>query len=189
MFHGLREQVDAVLVGTVTLRVERYGRLIKDPERRRRRVERGLTPEPLACVVTRAGDVPVDIPLFQDPESRILVFGPAGMELDCPARVEVEVLDPGEMTLTTAMRRLRSHHGIGSLLCEGGPTLFGALLTEWLVDELFLTVAPKLAGGGRSPTISTGPVLPSPAPLRLRWALERAGSLFLRYSVGYPEAD
>ena len=37
MFHGLREHVDAILVGTGTLRAERYGRIVRDPERRRRR--------------------------------------------------------------------------------------------------------------------------------------------------------
>ena len=52
-----------------------------------------------------------------------------------------------------------------SLLCEGGPTLFGSLLGEGLVDELFLTLAPKLTGGGRGPTISSGTELSEP------WAL------------------
>src|SRR6476619_3195370 len=48
MFHGLRERVDAVIAGTATLRTERYGRIARDPERRGRRTERGLPPEPLA---------------------------------------------------------------------------------------------------------------------------------------------
>ena len=64
MFHGLREQVDAVLVGTGTLRTERYGRILGKPERRQRRLERDLPPEPIACVVTRTGNVPTDIALF-----------------------------------------------------------------------------------------------------------------------------
>ena len=64
MFHTLREQVDAVLAGTNTLRAERYGRIMVDPEGRARRVARGLAPEPLACVVTRSGDVPTEIPLL-----------------------------------------------------------------------------------------------------------------------------
>ena len=69
-----------------------------------------------------------------------------------------------------------------SLLCEGGPTLMGALLHERLVDELFLTLAPQLAGGGTGPTMSSGPALADPAALELVWALERAGSLYLRYA-------
>jgi len=81
------------------------------------------------------------------------------------------------------MRRLRSDFEVRALLCEGGPTLFGGLLQERLVDELFLTVAPKLSGGGASPTISNGPELPELATLDLIWALEHADSLFLRYAV------
>ena len=92
-------------------------------------------------------------------------------------------LDPGEMTLTTAMGRLRHDYGVRSLLCEGGPTLFGSLLGEGLVDELFLTLAPKLAGGGRGPTISSGTELSEPQTLTLLWLLGRNESLYLRYSL------
>jgi riboflavin biosynthesis pyrimidine reductase len=185
MFHGLREQVDAVLAGTNTLRTERYGRILGKPERRQRRVARGLSPEPLAVVVTRSGHVPTDIPLFAEPEARIVVFAPVELDLlGCAAAVEVVALPAGEMTLTTALRRLRSDYDVRWLLCEGGPTLFGALLHEALVDELFLTVAPKLAGGGSGPTISRAPgELAEPRGLALRWLLERKGSLFLRYAL------
>jgi riboflavin biosynthesis pyrimidine reductase len=144
VFHSLRKQADAVLVGTVTLRTERYGPLVKDANVRHERALAGRRADPLAVVVTRSGDVPVEIPLFEDPEAAIVV------------RV---------------------------LLCEGGPTVFGALLREGMVDELFLTVAPKLTGGGHGPTISSGPELPEPAALRLEWVLERNGSLYLRYRL------
>jgi riboflavin-specific deaminase-like protein len=184
MFHGLRERVDAVLAGTGTLRIERYGRLVHDRERRRWRTESGFSPEPLACVITRSGDVPMDIPLFAEPEARIVIF--TAEELDTSrsaAEVHVRQVDPGQLTLTTMLRRLRAEYDVRALLCEGGPTLFGALLQEGLVDELFLTVGPKLSGGGRAPTISMGPELPELHPLSLIWALERGGSLYLRYGL------
>ncbi len=183
MFHGLREQVDAIVAGTGTLRVERYGRVLGKAERRQRRAQRGQSPEPLAVIITRSGEIPADIPLFDEPEARILVFSPAEVDLAARAQVEVVDLDPGEMTLTTVMRQLRADHGVRSLLCEGGPTLFGALVHEGLVDELFLTVAPKLAGGGHGPPISVGPELADPADSRLIWLLERHGSLYHRYSL------
>ncbi len=184
IFHGLREQVDAILAGTGTLRVERYGRLLGRPERRRRRVERGLRPEPLACVVTRSGEVPTDIPLFGEPEARIVVFSPVEIDTsECDAEVAVVRVDPGELTLTTVLRRLRRDHDVRMLLCEGGPTLFGALLGEGLVDELFLTLAPKLAGGGAGPTIASAPELAELEELELKWLLERDGSLYLRYGL------
>ena len=81
------------------------------------------------------------------------------------------------------MRRLRSDFGVRTLLCEGGPTLFGALLRERLVDELFLTVAPAVVGGGDAPTISSGPELPELQRLSVQWLLEREGALFLRYTT------
>jgi riboflavin-specific deaminase-like protein len=182
LFHGLRERADGVFAGTGTLRTERYGRIVRDPERRRRRLAAGLTPEPLACVISRSGDVPTDIPLFGEPEARIVVFAPSDIDLaQCAAQVDVVKLDPGELTMTTALRRLRSDYGVRLLLCEGGPTVFGALLHEDLVDELFLTVSPKLAGGTAGPMILSGPALPELLAVSLLWALERDDSLYLRY--------
>jgi riboflavin-specific deaminase-like protein len=184
LFLGLREQVDAVLAGTGTLRAERYGRMLGKEERRRRRVQLGRSPEPLACIISRTGDVPVDIPLFAEPEARVVIFAPAEIDTSvCAAQVEVVALDPGEFTLTTALGRLHSDYAIRSLLCEGGPTLFGALLHEGVVDELFLTLAPKLAGGGAAPTITAGPELVESRKLEISWLLERNGSLYLRYWV------
>jgi riboflavin-specific deaminase-like protein len=183
MFHGLREHVDAILVGTGTLRAERYGRLIRDPERRHRRAASGLSPEPLGVVFARTA-VPTDIPLFAEVAARVVVF--TGTPLDASslaAQVEVVLLDAGELTLTTMMRRLRSNYDVRSVLCEGGPTLFGALLQENLVDELFLSLAPKLTGGGRAPSITTGPALEELRPLSLIWVAASHGSLYLRYAI------
>lgn len=176
LFHALRERVDAVMVGTGTLRTERYGALIRDEEACRRRIERGLEPQPLACLVTRSGALPLDIPLFAQP--RVLAFAPEPVD-----SLETVTLDATELTLTAVMRRLSADYGVRSLLCEGGPTLFGSLIHEGLVDELFLTVAPKLAGGGTEPTISSGAELAEPAALRIRSILERSGSLFFRFVV------
>lgn len=184
LFHGLRERVDAILVGTGTLRVERYGRLVRDPERRHRRTASGLAPEPLACIITRSGEVPTDIPLFADRGSRVVVFTPGPIDTAAlDAQVDVVRVDPGELTLTTMLRRLRSDFDVRTLLCEGGPTLFGALLQEDLVDELFLSVAPKLVGGGGAPTIASGPPLTDLRELSLIWALEQGSALYLRYAL------
>ncbi len=184
MFHGLREHVDAVFAGTGTMRTERYGRLVPDPERRKRRAANGLRPEPLACLISRRGDIPTEIPLFAEPESRIVIFTPRKPDLaKAAAEVHIVRLDRGELTLTTMLRRLRADFDVRTLLCEGGPTVFGALLHEGLVDELFLTLAPKLAGGGSDPAITSGPVLDELASLALVWTLEREGSLFLRYQL------
>jgi riboflavin biosynthesis pyrimidine reductase len=187
IFHGLREQVDAVLAGTETMRTERYGRIVPDAARRGRRVAAGLTAEPLACVVTRSGDVPTAIPLFDEPEARIVIFSAHAIApIRCAAQIEVVRLEPELPALTSALGLLRREHGVSSLLCEGGPTVFGALLREGLVDELFLTLAPKLTGGGHGPPISSGDELPGLAPMKLRWLLERNDSLYLRYELSPP---
>ena len=65
------------------------------------------------------------------------------------------------------------------MLCEGGPRLHAQLEAAGLVDDLFLTIAPKLAGG-EAPRIIEGE-LPGVAPLELSWLLEEDGELFARY--------
>lgn len=184
VFRRLRTQVDALLIGTHTLRIERYGRAVRRPELRAAREAIGLTPEPLFALVSRSGELPLDAPLFEEPGARVVAFVPSGtLQPGCAAHLTLVTLDPAELTLTRALRALRADHGVRSVLCEGGPTLMGALLHERLVDEVFLTLAPQLAGGGAAPTMSEGPPLGGPAELTLAWALERAGSLYLRYAV------
>jgi len=180
-FHVLREQVDAVLVGTGTLRTERYGAFVRDPERRARREAAGLAPDPLGCIVTRSMMLPDDIPLFEDPASTIAIYTSADTEApDVAARLEVTRLPAERLTMTAALEHLRADHGARSVLCEGGPTVLGALLAESLVDELFLTLAPRLVGG-HGPGVVEGPALPAPAEMERVWTLESEGLLFLRY--------
>ena len=76
---------------------------------------------------------------------------------------------------------LRAEHGVRALLCEGGPRLHGELIEGGLVDELFVTHAPKL-GGGVGPGLIAG--LPEhERDLELAWLLaeESTGELFGRY--------
>jgi riboflavin biosynthesis pyrimidine reductase len=182
VFRALRREVDAVLVGTGTLRAERYGRILKLPESRERRRRRGLAPEPLAITLTRSGDVPLDIPLFAEPEAEVVLFSSTEIDLSgVSAQVEVVVLHPPD--LPAALRHLRAHHGVRALLCEGGPAMLAALVRERVLDELFLTVVPKLTGGGTGPPLTTGPELTELREMELAGVLERAGSLFLRYRL------
>jgi riboflavin biosynthesis pyrimidine reductase len=182
LFHLLRTQVDAVLAGTGTLAVERYGLLIRDQRLADIRVAEGREPQPLAVVVSRSGRIPFEIPLFGDARARVAVYAPP--ETIVP-QAEAEVirhdLPASGDELGGVLRSLRADHGVRALLCEGGPALFNAMLAEDLVDELFLTLAPALVGGGEL-GITTGAALPALLPLRLIWALEHEGNLFLRYS-------
>lgn len=92
--------------------------------------------------------------------------------------IVVESGPDGRVDLVALLRSLRQG-GVRALLCEGGPTLYGALQAAGLVDELFLTIAPKLAGGG-APRIIEG-TLPEVTELQLAWLLEQDGELFARY--------
>jgi 5-amino-6-(5-phosphoribosylamino)uracil reductase len=189
LFHRLRTQCDAVLVGSGTLRVERYGRLVRDPELRAAREAEGLAPDPVACVVSRSLSLPVDIPLLQDPEQRTLVFTASDERLEgAGPGVVIERVRAEELTLTTVLEVLHDRYLVRSVLCEGGPTLMGALLGEELVDELFLSVAPRIAGGGEAATIVEGMPLADLVELELVWVLESRGELFLRYRLVNPPA-
>ena len=187
VFHGLRTQVDCVMVGAGTARIERYGRLVKDPERRERRRAEGLAPDPLVCVVSGGLALRADLPLLQDPDSRVVVITSSEAELS-GARAAVDYLRAaGEAgarpALAPLLGRLRSEHGVRSVLCEGGPTLNSSLLAEGLVDELFVTVAPKLVAGTPETTIVAGARLPEPLSLELVSCHEAAGAVYLRYRV------
>jgi riboflavin biosynthesis pyrimidine reductase len=83
--------------------------------------------------------------------------------------------------LDRALAWLRQERGIRSVLCEGGPTLHGRLREGGLADELFLTIAPKLAGG-EGPRILEG-ALPEVLELELVWLLDADGELFTRYKL------
>lgn len=185
IFRALRRASDAVLVGTGTLRTESYGRLVADATARRARVQRGLTPEPLAVTVTRSGRLPLGIPLFAQPEARVVVFSAAAVDLSgVAAQIELVRTEPGRLTFAAALAHLRREHGVGLTLCEGGPRVLGALLRERVLDQLCLTLAGKLAGGGEEPAITAGPELTEPVPATPAEVLERAGTLFLRYAIG-----
>ena len=94
--------------------------------------------------------------------------------------IVVESGPEGRVDLPVLLRSLREE-GVRALLCEGGPTLHGALQAAGLVDDLFLTIAPKLSGGGAPPRILEGE-LEEVVPLELAWLLEEDGELFARYS-------
>jgi riboflavin-specific deaminase-like protein len=178
MLAGLRTRFDAVMVGAGTMRVERYGRLATKPETRERRQEAGLAAEPLMVLVSGRLDLPWDAPLFGE-GGEILIF--TSSETDPPATASsVEVVrHPGAVDLTEAVRHLRRERGIRALLSEGGPHLHEQMQADGLVDDLFLTIAPKLSGG-EAPRIIEGP-LPGVVDLRLAWLLEEDGELFARY--------
>ncbi|HET9123589.1 MAG TPA: dihydrofolate reductase family protein [Solirubrobacteraceae bacterium] len=181
VFHLLRTQVDALLAGTGTMRVERYGVAVRCERLSEIRLAEGRPPQPLWVIISRSGDVPFEVPLFADARSDVVIYAPAALTPPrCEARLAHHEMPVGEDDLSQVLRALRRDHGVRSLLCEGGPRLFNSLLRQNLVDELFLTVSPTLVGAAEL-GITVG-AAGQPQVMKLVWALEYQGSLFLRYA-------
>ena len=201
LFHALRLAVDAVMAGAGTVRAERYGRIVADAARRRLRVERGLCEEPLACIVSgRLALQGSEVPLLAEPAARVAILTPSSASL--PAGVAAAKVDyiraarDGQLDLAAALAELQARFGVRTLLCEGGPRLNAQLLGAGLVDELFLSLSPLLAGGDfdgnpahpnpahpEALRILAGPSRSPPVALELRGVLEHDSGLFLRYGV------
>ena len=77
----------------------------------------------------------------------------------------------------------------GRILTEGGPRLMGSMLRAGVVDELFLTIAPKLIGGGSDrPPLSDDADLLDVGSVRRLLSVRRGGDfLFLRYALASSE--
>jgi riboflavin-specific deaminase-like protein len=181
LFHHLRTQADAVMVGAGTLRAERYGRMTKSPELREKRLAEGLAPDPLAVIVSARLDLPADLPLLNEREQRVVIA--TGSDASLPGMGEqVEYARVGD-DLPKLMAYLQETHGMRSVLCEGGPTLNAHLFAAGLVDELFLTLNPKVAGGAAALTIVAGRELVEPAELELVSVAEGDGDLFTRWRM------
>ncbi len=198
----LRAVADAVIVGAGTLRAV-------SPEHRwtadyiypplasayqRLRTSLSKEEQPLNVIVTARGEVDLSLPLFQQGlvpvclvttpqgEKRLRTQGiPRDVRIVC---VPGETQDLHAQEMIQAVCQVRACHLI---LVEGGPHVLETFLAEQLLDELFLTLAPQVAGrDGQSerPGLVTGQLF---APEHPRWgkliSVKRGGShLFLRYA-------
>jgi riboflavin-specific deaminase-like protein len=179
MLQRLRTRVDAVMIGAGTMRAERYGRIVSDPQLRAYRERTGLAHDPLAVLISNRFELPWDAGLFTDGGGRVVIFTASEKEPPETATPVTVVRHPDGVRLDGALDWLRKERGIRSVLCEGGPTLHGRLREGGLADELFLTIAPKIAGG-EAPRILEG-ALPDVEVVDLAWLLDSESELFARY--------
>jgi len=132
MFH-LRSLADAVMIGAGTLRVDPFAPSVKGRDR-----------QPMAVVVSRTCDLPLDNRFFAHPGERLVATSgaamPAAIAAVRAAGATVEAFGDAEVDLARLLGALKDR-GVRFALCEGGPTLAGQLLALRLVDELFLTHA------------------------------------------------
>lgn len=182
LLREMRAGADAILVGTATLAAERYANLL-DPDQRERRLAAGLPAHPIVATISRRLELPVEIPLFSEPDVEIVVF----TESDAPApevgaRLAVERFTPGTLRPADALRRL-GERGVRGVSCEGGAKLLRLLVAAGVVDHLLLTVAPLLVGGEASGLLDGAPLDP-PARLALRDVHRADDHVFLHYGAG-----
>jgi 5-amino-6-(5-phosphoribosylamino)uracil reductase len=182
MLFGLRSRFGAVMIGAQTMRIEPIGRLVPDADVRARRERRGLSHDPLAVLLTGSMDIPWDAPLFTNGGGRVLIF--TGSDKEAPEtatslRVVRQEAGDDRVNLRDAMKHLRQERGVRSVLCEGGPHVLGEMVAEDLIDEVFLTIAPKLSGGSETRILEGD--LPEVRDMELVWLLEEDGELFTRW--------
>jgi len=153
----LRASADVVVSGVGTLRVEDKvtwtPRQIFPPAAdlyREVRRARGLPERTRVAIITASGDVDLSLPVFRSPDVEpMVVTSVAGAER-LAARgtgdTRVHAVGEREPTMRQAIDAIAQETGARWILSEAGPTLFGKMLQERVVDELFLTLAPQLAG-------------------------------------------
>ncbi|RIV35557.1 pyrimidine reductase family protein [Micromonospora radicis] len=182
VFGLLRMLCDALLVAAGTLRHEGYRAVRLDARRRDWRRAHGLAEYPTLVVVSGTLDLDPTQAAFADAPVRpvILTRDPTPAPPGLTAVADLVRCGHDRVDLAAGLAELR-RRGLGQVLCEGGPQLFGALTAEDLVDEVCLSVAPLLAGAGPG-RITAG----DPGPVRrlpLRHVLHAGdGTLLLRYA-------
>lgn len=145
---AVRASCDAILVGAATVRIDNPRLLVRSQERRNARAARGLAPSPMKVTVTRRAELDAHSDFFTAGDAERIVYCATPRVADARKRLApvATVVDAGEnvemRTLTTDL----AARGVERLMVEGGATVHTQFLTEDLVDELQLTVAPVFVG-------------------------------------------
>ena len=158
--HLLRQRAlgDAVLIGHSTLKHDNVRLGLPDPKMREARVARGQTPYPLRVIVSNEGRIDASLKLFQTDISQIVIFSTVRMpprhQKALREKATLHLSHTRSVDLDWMLQQLRRDYGVRTVACEGGATLFRALLEKDLVDQLNLTIAPFLFGGVNAPTLT-----------------------------------
>jgi 5-amino-6-(5-phosphoribosylamino)uracil reductase len=155
-----RALADAVLIGHTTLKRDNV-RLGIPEKLREARIKRRQSSAPIRVIVSNAGKIDNRLKIFQsDPATAgpIVIFSTTRM----PRKFRQALLEKATLHLSKSrhvdlaqmLHKLRIDYKVRTLACEGGPTLFRALLERGLVDQLNLTIAPYLFGGSNAPTLT-----------------------------------
>jgi 5-amino-6-(5-phosphoribosylamino)uracil reductase len=187
----LRATADAVMAGARTTDLNAITLGPGPAKYRRLRVRRGLAEFNLRIVVSRSGTVNPKAEVFQRRFSPIIILTtrratPSRLKALRAVAKEVNICGAKEIDFPRALRWLREKWGIKRLLCEGGGELNDALFRAGVVDQLHLTVCPRVFGGRTAPTIADGlgaGSLAQAARLELVSARRHGDEMFLVYRV------
>jgi 5-amino-6-(5-phosphoribosylamino)uracil reductase len=159
--YELRATADAVMCGART--IELTGTILGNggEKFRKLRLKRKLAEFPLRVIVSGSGSINPLTKIFQKRFSTIVVLttariSKANLKNLHAVADEVKICGKSEINFPAALRWLREKWNVRRLLCEGGGELHGALIRADLLDELHLTICPKIFGGGNAPTIAGG---------------------------------
>ncbi|HVY36866.1 MAG TPA: dihydrofolate reductase family protein [Polyangia bacterium] len=183
---ALRATADAILIGASNLRADNPDLAIPPDERDRRRAA-GLA-EPMRIVLTSTGaGITPDMRMFDPARGGQSVVAhakamPALERERLGAVAELAELG-GERVDVQDLLVWLANRGVATLLCEGGGNLVAQLFAARAVDELYVTLVPRILGGARAPTLADGPGFsPDQIPDPKLASMERWGDeLYLRY--------
>jgi riboflavin-specific deaminase-like protein len=151
---AVRASCDAILVGAETVRVDNPRLLVRSETRREERIARGLPESPMKVTVTRRAELDACADFFRAGDSEKVVFCASPRVEEARERLGLvaTVVDGGGESIE--MRTLSTDlagRGVERLMVEGGGTVHTQFLTEDIVDELQLTVAPVFVGDSEAP--------------------------------------
>ena len=150
---AVRASCDAIMVGAATVRNDNPRLLVRSEARREERVARGLPPSPIKVTVTERAELDPSAEFFTAGDTEKLVYCSSRRVPDARSRLgpAATVVDAGA---PVEMRRISEDlgaHGVERLMVEGGCKVHTQFLTDNLVDELQLVVAPFFVGDSRAP--------------------------------------
>lgn len=192
--HLLRHRAlaDAVLVGHSTLAKDNVRLGLPKGELREQRIARGQTPSPLRVIVSNEGRIDAGLKIFASEIAPIVIFSTTRMPRDFQKRLRkkatLHLSEAPAVDLAWMLQQLRTEYKVQSVACEGGAALFRSMLELDLIDQLNLTIAPVLFGGGKAPTLTglSTEFLPASVRCSLTDMRTVGDECFLTYRIRHP---
>jgi len=187
----LRATADAVMSGARTVDLNPVTLGPGAAQYRQLRLKRGLAEYNLRVIASRLATIDPEAKIFKTSFAPVILLTTERADRrrvrrlrEFGAHVHVKAFGKVEVNFRSALAWLRAEWKVKRLLCEGGGELDDALFRANLVDELHLTICPKIFGGRSAPTISDGigsSSLARATQLRLHSMVRHGDEMFLVY--------